>query len=312
MDQVLEAFNQANQWMKRSARPLENARWEYHFQDGRKENVLKYLSAFQNEDGGFGNGIEPDIWLPSSSPMATWAAGQILIEMNVDANHEMVQSLISYLVQTEQVKSGMWPSVLPENNDYPHAPQWTWQEEAQEFWNFNPSIELSAFLIHWSPIESEAAQLGWQTARVAIDHLMTVPKMDMHEIQNFQQFLKIIRPHEYIFNRTMPYPLAEVMEKVLKLAEQTIEQDPSKWGQDYQTLPLDYIDHPEHPLCSRLGRLVEANLQYYVELMSSDGIWNITWSWNEYPEEFAISRRYWQGILTVNRYKILKNFGYLK
>ena len=64
-------------WIKRNARPLETARWEYIFEGASSDRVMKYLSAFQNEDGGFGHGIEPDFWLPHSSPMAIWAAGQV-------------------------------------------------------------------------------------------------------------------------------------------------------------------------------------------------------------------------------------------
>jgi hypothetical protein len=55
-----QTFEHSSRWIKRNARPLEVARWEYHFEGGSKENILSFLSAFQNEDGGFGNGIEPD------------------------------------------------------------------------------------------------------------------------------------------------------------------------------------------------------------------------------------------------------------
>ena len=42
------------------ARPLEIACYNYHFEKGSANGVLKELSAFQNHDGGFGHGLEPD------------------------------------------------------------------------------------------------------------------------------------------------------------------------------------------------------------------------------------------------------------
>ncbi|WP_233711263.1 hypothetical protein [Lederbergia citrisecunda] len=52
-------FQKAAAWIKRNARPLEVARWEYIFKNGSRDNVVRYLAAYQNEDGGFGHGIEP-------------------------------------------------------------------------------------------------------------------------------------------------------------------------------------------------------------------------------------------------------------
>ena len=54
----MNAFEKARRFMYRSARPVELARWQYHFEQGSKENVLKALAAYQNEDGGFGHGLE--------------------------------------------------------------------------------------------------------------------------------------------------------------------------------------------------------------------------------------------------------------
>jgi hypothetical protein len=81
-------------------RELERVRFEYEFENGSKEKVMTQLKTHQNEDGGFGNGIELDFWLPYSSPMATWAAGQILLEIGADRNEPVVKSMISYLINT--------------------------------------------------------------------------------------------------------------------------------------------------------------------------------------------------------------------
>jgi hypothetical protein len=307
-----KTFNRSSSWIKRNVRPLESARWEYFFEGTSRDKVIHYLSAFQNDDGGFGHGIEPDFWSPHSSPMATWVAGQILMEIGADTNEKIVKSMISYLENTNQKETGMWFSALPENNQHPHAPWWHWQEGVQENWMFNPSAELAAFLVHWSPEQSETSQIGWKSIEKAINHLINTNDMDRHEINNYQQLIKIMNLHETTFNTKFQYSLNEVSDKIMLLAERCVDKDVSAWSTGYKALPFDFIDSPEHPLCEKFGNLVEHNLNFYIEQLSDEGIWDISWSWGSYPEEFAVARRYWKGILAVDRYKILKSFGYLK
>ncbi|HWO78259.1 MAG TPA: hypothetical protein VNM69_20530 [Bacillus sp. (in: firmicutes)] len=306
-----KAVCKSSKWIKRNARPLEAARWEYFFEGYSQDQVIHYLSAFQNKDGGFGHGIEPDFWSPYSSPMATWAAGQILIEIGANPTDEIVKSMISYLVNTYDKETGMWASVLPETNQYPHAPWWHWEEGVQEKWMFNPSAELAAFLVHWSSEESETSEIGWSAIEKAIDRLMKANEMERHEINNYQQLIKIMNLHKTTFNTRFHYSLSEVSNKVMSFVEKSVEWDASEWSTGYKSLPLDFIDSPEHPLSEKFSDLIEQNLNFYIETISDEGTWDISWNWGGYPEEFAVSRRYWKGILTVNRYKLLKSFGYL-
>lgn len=53
-------FEKSGKFMYRNARPVDLARWQYHFENGSKENVVKILAEYQNEDGGFGHGLEED------------------------------------------------------------------------------------------------------------------------------------------------------------------------------------------------------------------------------------------------------------
>ncbi|SFL70729.1 hypothetical protein SAMN04487943_103207 [Gracilibacillus orientalis] len=305
MEIAKESFNKSSEWIKRNARPLEAARWGYLFEDAPSHNVIHYLSAFQNEDGGFGHGIEPDFWTPDSSPMATWTAGQVLMEIGAGSDEKIVQSMLSYLTKTCNESTCMWPSVLPENNQHPHAPWWHWKEGVQDNWMFNPSAELAGFLVHWSTDNSEKAQLGWTVIQKAIDHLMNSHEMDSHEINNYQQLLKMITVHA---DKNLQ---RDVSDKINTLIEKCVDRDVSAWSTGYKPLPLDFIDGPDHPLCEKLGDLVEQNLDFYIEQLSEEGTWGIPWEWGSYPEAFAVARRNWIGILLIDRYKIFKTFGLL-
>ncbi|MBN2983028.1 hypothetical protein [Cohnella algarum] len=71
-------FEAARQFMKRRARPLERAVYEHEFESGSESEVLKELAEFQNPDGGFGCGLEPDLRCKESSALATTRALDIL------------------------------------------------------------------------------------------------------------------------------------------------------------------------------------------------------------------------------------------
>lgn len=306
-----EQFNRTREFLLRHCRDLEIDRFDYVFGNGSKDKVLKSLKEFQNEDGGFGHGIEPDFWLPKSSPMASWAAAQVLIEIGADKEEPIVQKLISYLIDTYNEESGQWTSVLPENNDYPHAPWWHWEEGVQDNWSFNPSVELAATLIHWSESTSSGSKIGWDSVGKAVTHLMNQTEMDKHEINNFQQCIKLLKPHLSTFESHIPFSFEQVEEKVIDLALECINQDVTQWDTGYESLPLDFVQSPSDTLCSKLGSLIDQNFMFYVNQLSEGGTWDISWEWGNYPKEFEMASIYWKGILAVERYKRFDSFGYL-
>lgn len=87
----------ARHYLLHHARPLEAARYRYHFEDGKAEVVLAALTVFRNEDGGFGKALEPDLRTPASSVLATSVAFQVLEEVGASADHPLVQGGLAYL-----------------------------------------------------------------------------------------------------------------------------------------------------------------------------------------------------------------------
>ena len=50
-------YEKARRFVHLNARPLDFARWRYHFENGSAEDVLRILAFYQNDDGGFGHGL---------------------------------------------------------------------------------------------------------------------------------------------------------------------------------------------------------------------------------------------------------------
>lgn len=92
-----DVFENAKKFVYRNARPLEFARWKYHFENGSAEEVLNILSMYQNDDGGFAYALEPDNWNTNSTPIAVWNATKHLREIGVtDASHPVMEGILNY------------------------------------------------------------------------------------------------------------------------------------------------------------------------------------------------------------------------
>ena len=121
----MNTYDKARQFIYRNARPLDLARWQYHFEGGNKEAVLTALSAYQNKDGGFGHALEPDAWNPSSAPIQTWTATELFRELDfTDHAHPIIQGILRYLASGQDFEGHFWYNTIRSNNDFPHAPWW--------------------------------------------------------------------------------------------------------------------------------------------------------------------------------------------
>ena len=119
-----EDFAKARDLVRNTARPIDSALFDYYFEDGTTESVLDELVKYQNPDGGFGRGLEPDIRLGASSPMVTSTGLQYCTAVDADGNHPVVRRAVEYLVDAYESAGRYWPSTPPEVNDTPHAPWW--------------------------------------------------------------------------------------------------------------------------------------------------------------------------------------------
>jgi len=103
-------FDRAEEFIYNNARLLERQLFAYHFKGGSREHVLTALRAYENEDGGFGHALEPDIRCPESQPVPVQHALEFLDAVGFDA--EMVQRACDYLMTIATPEGGV-PWLLP-------------------------------------------------------------------------------------------------------------------------------------------------------------------------------------------------------
>lgn len=77
------------------------------WRNGPADDIIAALSAYQNPDGGFGNGLEVDIKAPVSNPFAARLAMQAMRLADLDTSAAMRARLLTWLVENQH-EDGDW------------------------------------------------------------------------------------------------------------------------------------------------------------------------------------------------------------
>ena len=296
------AFQRAMAFVREQGRDLDRSLLTYYFEGGSAASVLAALASYQNYDGGFGHGLEPDLRTPVSSVIATTVAFQNFRSMRVPADHPMVRRGIAYLLGVYDESRQVWPIIPPETADAPHAPWWDYASSEAGFGGFliNPRVEIVGYLHDYSA-QVPTKMLETLTTAVFV-HLDSLPdEIEMHDIICFVSLAE-----------TVSLPAAKrdrIWAKLAKAAEHDVAREPEELA-GYVLKPLFLVSSPESPLAAELADEVAMNLDFEIEQQGEDGAWSPSFSWgDQYPEAWQIARREWQARITLNTLRVLRDFG---
>ncbi len=294
-------YDRAVNYLKDKARPLERARYAYHFEGGSAADLLDALAAFQNEDGGFGHGLEPDFRLGDSSVIATTLAFQTFRELGTASDHPMVVRACHYMNATYDAAAHKWPIVPPNVDDAPHAPWWTYDGELQKSMA-NPRAEIVGYLYDYA--EHFPAALRQELTDAVLSYLLAQPDtLEMHDLFCYLRLSETEGlPAE---NR------ARLMDKLKRIVDHSVETRREGWAA-YGLPPLAVVASPESPFAEGLEEAIEQNLDFIMAAQTEQGAWMPNWSWGErWPEAWAEAQREWSGVITLGNLLTLKRFGRL-
>ena len=301
----MNPFEKARRFIYRNARPIELARWQYHFEQGSKENVLKALAAYQNEDGGFGHGLEADNWNPHSSPITTWNACCILKEIQwEDAGHPMVQGILRYLESGKDFSeiNQQWMNTIPSNNDYPHAVWWGFNGESD--YKYNPTAMLAGFILKYAEKGSALYEKGKRIAGEAVAwFLQKVPGVDRHETACF------VTLYEYMRETKLKMVDMDAFARALKeQVGKNIERDTEKWKTEYVDKPSAFFIVPGSMFYDENEQIAQFECEFIRENQLEDGSFSVNWQWwNEY-KEFEAAKMMWKSVIVLENIRYLKAF----
>ncbi|MFJ6408674.1 hypothetical protein ACIQK9_24445 [Streptomyces hydrogenans] len=103
-----------------TARVLEQRRFAYHFLRGGADPVEAALTAYLDEDGGYGHALEPDLRGPVSQPLHTAHALRVLDSIG-RCGGLRVERICRYLTSVS-THEGALPAIHPSQRAYPSAP----------------------------------------------------------------------------------------------------------------------------------------------------------------------------------------------
>ncbi len=299
----MEALERARGFVYRNARPLDLARWNCLFENGASAEAVRYLAAYQNADGGFGSALEPDCWNPNSTPMQTWAAARIVREIGLeDGKHPLTAGILEYLGAGSAFDGHRWCglSTVPGNSDGPHAPWWAWAQEEET--GYNPTASLIGFILKYADENSPLFARACGLAQEAWAYLeSSFPLESMHEAACFVDLYEDIAARG-IRGLLDPDKGRELLQRQIR-ASITAQTD--RWGTEYVCKPSQFIRSKKSVFYAGNEEICRLECDFIRKTQNADGTWDVTWSWDGFPEQWAISKNWWKTDI------ILRNLAFL-
>ncbi|MCH5154516.1 MAG: hypothetical protein J1F71_04820 [Clostridiales bacterium] len=294
-------FKKAMEFVYRNARPIDLALWRYHFEGGKRSDVIEILSFYQNADGGFGHAIEPDFWNSNSTPIATWKAISILNEVGVDLNEKIVKNILNYFDSGKDFENGLWYNTVRSNNDYPHAVWWECGKgEGTPI--VNPTISLAGFALKYADTNSALHKRAVDIVTAYGNNFIKEPICDMHITPLYMEL------YEYCasIKGFDLFDLAAYKSALYSAVKSTVCTDTEKWCTEYVCKPSTFYNSSRMVLDILDRKLCEKKCEQLLNSQLDDGSYNIPWIWHNDYTEYYIAANWWKSSF------LLKNMLYLK
>lgn len=300
MKMTAKDFQLGVKFVQTMARDVDKALFAYYFEKGTATAVLDCLVAYQNEDGGFGHGIESDFRLPASSPMATSVGLQYCTAVGATSEHPIVQRAIRYLCDTYE-PGDFWYATDMQVNTAPHAFWWHVDQLVPPDdvrWP-NPSAELVGYLHHYAELVP-ADLLARATAR-AQANLESSAIISGNEMQKYNILC---------WQRALPFLPQELQTAVSAKIRHTYQQahpiNPETLG---ELSIIAFAPTPQAIIAQQFPTLVDQLLDQEINGQGKDGGWWPTWHWGQFDEVWPTAKQEWAGKITVETLHVLQAFN---
>lgn len=271
-----------------NARLLERAIFDYRLHNASPTRVLRILSAYQNDDGGFGHALEPDLRTPDSQPLFAEFALRTLYECNLRAP-EMAYRVVNFLAQHADLKQGI-PAIFPSSKLYPRAAHW--DNPISE----RPSIDRLTSLIglaNWQGIRHPWLQ---EAVEVCLEHIKSTRYDDAHTILNAFCLIESLSRE-----RSVDQLFGKLSDELLESNFLCLDVPVTTYG----LTPLTCAPSPDsYCRCIFSDAQIEVHLDDLKAHQQADGGWPIEW---EPPGGMA--RWAWRAYWTIMALTTLRAYG---
>ncbi len=309
-----DRFEAARDFMRTAAQDIDAALFEHHFEGRTREDVAAVLATYQNPDGGFGT-LTYDMESPCSCLKHSESACRYLFRLDLPEDHPIIGNLMTYLLALYDPETGLWDDLLvPEVNDYPHAPWWTFPAATQPIprtrgelvaqYDPNTYAALAAFVLKYRSLVPDD-RAGYSL----VEAITSVPLEKTRSGADFSPYDALSL--NYLFNELGDEEeRAELLDILIgngRLVE-LLGPGPLVGEDAYKLVHL--IDSPEHRHYPEYRSYVDQTLDHLIGVQQADGTWQPNWHWGD-DEVWARVERRLKGSLTVQFLWALHRFGRL-
>ncbi len=271
-------------FIRREGRLLEQRLAAAIFDGAPPDGVVDVLCGYQNPDGGFGHGLEPDKRCPDSQAIDVEIALQAMVAAGSTVDHGMVGRACDFLARISS-PDGAVALATPAIESYPRAEHWS-------DWAYVPGLNPTAGLVgllHRMGVEHAWVTKATDWCWAALDAGITE---DAHAVSEAFVFL------EHVPDRTRAEAMAPSVAQHLSQAAHYRGDplDPS-----YGVTPLHIVPTPSSRWRSLFSdSLIEGHLDRLERDQQDDGGWAITWE----PPSAASTLEY-RGMMTLWALRVL-------
>ena len=279
----MEIFAAAREFVRTEGRLVERRLFATLFEGADPGGVVDALRGYQNADGGFGHGLEPDKRCPDSLAIDVETAFDILLAAGA-RDEEMIRRACDWL-QSTATPEGAVALASAVTEGYPRAEHWG-------AWTYEPGLNPTAGLVGRLQALNFEHQWRDQAAEWCKAALAKGFPDDAHAMHESMEYLEHSEPE-----------VAKVKEWLPKLSYYRADAaDPS-----YGVTPLHFAPTPDSFWRQLFDdKQIEAHLDRLLADQQADGGWAITWE----PPGAAATLEY-RGIVTVQALRTLKAYGRL-
>lgn len=257
------------------------------------KEIINELIKFQNDDFGFGHGLEPDIRMPYSSVICTNHAIHILDQVkDKSLTEELRKQIVEYYENSYLEDLERWRMTIPTVDEFPRAVWWNF-DVVDNFTYGNPNPEIIGFL-YQNKKYLKKININKQINNV-LKYIETdfAKEASMHSIMSMLNFYKKV-------DKDVKYLIKNKLQEVV-ITE--LDKSYGKW-EKYGLEPYKIAIIDKSFLNTRLDELTE-NLQFNKSKIIT-GLIVPNWSWYQFKEVFEEIKMEWSGHLTFNVLRALR------
>lgn len=257
------------------------------------EEIIFELQKYQNDDGGFGHALEPDIRMPFSSVAATNIAVYALDYVkSIDVKEDMLQEIVAYFESCYDTDKKAWSLVPAVVNEYPRAVWWNY-ENVDTFTYGNPNPQVIGFLYQNRKYLKKIDILSQLNKVVDYVNGPFMKEATMHSILSVLEFYKRV-------DKDVKNLIKAKLQAVID-----IELEKTKDLTNEYVLEPYLVALTDKMLLSNHLELLEENLQSNYEKLQL-GCITPKWQWYQFDEVFEDVKDEWNGFLTLKVVQALR------